>query len=48
MVLVEPIYCYLTNHFNGTGRTYILTIYKCSVCKDYATIVASLRTPDKV
>ena len=26
MVLVEPIYCYLTNHFNGTSWTYILLL----------------------
>jgi len=26
MVLVEPIYCYLTNIFNGTSRTYILLL----------------------
>ena len=26
MVLVEPMYCYLTNHCNGTSRTYKLLL----------------------
>jgi len=33
MVLVEPIYCYLKNHCNGTSRTYILLLVEVGTGK---------------